>query len=200
MATSLVETIQKNLGYPELHKIDPNTQAVKGEITNVDTKEFGQAAIPTVLVGLYQYGSTEQGSDDILRGNMSTSWLDVFFTDKKEEVITKVAGYAGNSTVDTSSSMEKIALEAVKIIREQTPDNASFTDVKSYVAQQRNSILTYLPGELNISNVVADSTLDDRTHKMEGPVSNAMHFFENLFSGSTTEKNEVSPEGKKDPL
>lgn len=195
MATSLVESIQKSLGYPELHKIDPNTQAVKHKESEEEPKHFAQAAIPTVLIGLYKYGSTEKGSADILRGNFSTNWLDLFFTNKKDEVISKVSSYSGINEADTAQKLGEIADEAISIIRENTPDkNASFTDVKSYVAQQRNNILVYLPPELQISTVVEDSTLDDRTNKMEGPMSNSMHFIERLFSGSTTEKNEVSEE------
>jgi len=90
--------------------------------------------------------------------------------------------------------MEDIADEAVRIIRENTPDSASFSDVKTYVANQRNSILMFLPAELQISTLINDNTLDDRTNKMEGPMSNAVHFIEKLFSGSTTEKNEQSKE------
>lgn len=197
MSTTLVESIQKNLGYPALHKIDPNTQVVKHP-DSASKSDFGQAAIPTVLIGLYKYGNTETGSEDILRGNISTEWLDLFFTDKKNEVIRKVSEYSGISQDVAAQKMEQIAAEAIKIIRENTPDNAAFTNVKSYVAQQRSSILVYLPGELQISTVINDNTLDDRTNKMEGPISNSMHFFEKLFSGSTTEKNETIQDENKD--
>lgn len=199
MANNLVETLQKNLGYNELLKIDPNTQETKQDDNSIlPKKNFGQAAIPAVLIGLYKYGNTAQGAEDILRGNNSTSWLDLFFTDKKDEVISKVASYSGISPEETAKSMEQIANEAVKIIGQQTPDNSSFTNIKSYVAAQRSSILVYLPAELQISSIINDNTLDDRTNKMEGPLSNSMHFFEKLFSGSTTENNEEVQDVKKD--
>ena len=60
--------------------------------------------------------------------------------------------------------------------------------MKTYVTDQRNNILVYLPAELQMSTVVNDNTLDDRTNKMEGPMSNSMHFIEKIFSGSSTEK------------
>lgn len=198
MAISLVEKIQKNLGYSELQKIDPNTQDIKKSPSEENPHNLGQAAIPTVLLGLYKYGNTEQGSDDILRGNMSTNWLELFFGDNKEEAVSKVSGYSGINEGEVTQKMEEIATEAVRLIRENTPEKASFTDIKSFVSQQRNSILVYLPAELQISKVINDTTLDDRTNKMEGPVSNAVHFIERLFSGSTTEKNEVSNDGIKD--
>ncbi|MEO6001295.1 MAG: hypothetical protein ABIN89_30870 [Chitinophagaceae bacterium] len=190
MTTTLAESIQKNLGYPELRKIDPNTQLVTQKNIETVPNQLGQAAIPTVLLGLYKYGNTEKGSEDILRGNISTSWLDLFFADSKEEAISKVAAYAGKPQEEVALKMEEIASESVKIIRENTPEKASFSDVKTYVANQRNSILVFLPAELQISTLVNDNTLDDRTNKMEGPISNAVHFVEKLFSGSTTEKNE----------
>jgi hypothetical protein len=193
MSTILLETIQKNLGYPELTKIDPNTQVVKKEETGVQPRHFSQAAIPTVLLGLYKYCGTEQGSEDILTGDLSKDWLDLFFTDKKNEVIAKVASYASKPEGEVGPAMDKIADEAIKIIREETPDKASFKDVKSFVSQQRSNILVYLPPVLQISSVIDDNTLDDRTNKMEGPVSSSMHFFEKLFSGSTTEENETDP-------
>ena len=194
MTTTLAESIQKNLGYPELRKIDPNTQTVKQKNEEEVPNQLGQAAIPTVLLGLYKYGNTEKGSEDILRGNISTAWLDLFFGDVKQEAISKVAAYAGKQNEEVAPKMEEIASEAVKIIRENTPEKASFGDVKSYVANQRNSILVFLPAELQISTLMNDSTLDDRTNKMEGPVSSVVHFVEKLFSGSTTEKNEAPEE------
>ncbi len=190
MATNLLEEIQKNLGYPELIKIDPNTQQEKEDISK-DTRNFGQAAIPAVLIGLYKFGNTKTGSEIILRGNKSTTWVDEFFGDKTDEALGKVSSYTGDSMDTARSKMEDIAEEAIRVIRKNTPDNSSFTDVKSYVAEQRTNILLYLPAEIQMSTVVEDDTLDDRTNKMEGPMSNSMHFFEKLFSGSTTEKNEV---------
>lgn len=190
MTTNLVENLQKNLGYPELHKIDPNTQQVKQAASSEEQKNLGQAAIPAVLMGLYKYGNTESGSEQILRGSNSADWLNEFFGDKKDEAIQKVASYSGDSNEYVGQKMEQIANEALRLIRENTPTGGSFNDVKSYVAQQRSNILVYLPAELQMSSVVNDTTLDDRTNKMEGPMSNSMHFFEKLFSGSTTEKNE----------
>ena len=49
MTTTLVETIQKNLGYPELCKIDPNTQAVKQQNVETSSGQLGQAAIPRMI-------------------------------------------------------------------------------------------------------------------------------------------------------
>jgi hypothetical protein len=187
MSTNLVESIQKSLGFPELAKIDPNTQQVKDTSVQAESN-LGQAAIPAVLMGLYKYGSTEKGAEQILRGNKSTTWLDEFFGEQKQQAIDKVSVYAPHASADVAGKMEQIADEAVRQVREHVPANASFMDIKTYVTDQRNKILVYLPAELQISTVVNDNTLDDRTNKMEGPMSDSMHFIEKVFSGSSSEK------------
>jgi hypothetical protein len=48
--------------------------------------------------------------------------------------------------------------------------------------------LIYLPGYLQIGQALRDETLDDRTNKMEGPVSGFMHSVEKVFSSSSNEK------------
>jgi hypothetical protein len=55
--------------------------------------------------------------------------------------------------------------------------------VRNYMNSQRHNILVYLPAALNIGDVLNDEGLDDKTNKMEGPVSNFMHKIENTLSG-----------------
>lgn len=191
MTTSIIDSIQKSLGYPELSKVDPNTQQATVGESAVQARHFGQAAIPAVLMGIYKLGSTEQGAQQILQGSRSSGWLDVLFGENKQEAIQSVAGYASDvHAADAESRMESIAREAVTQIRRSLPTAATFSDVKSFVSEQRSNILKYLPAGLHIGSVVDDNTIDDRTNKMEGPMSGAMHFFEKLFSGSSTEKND----------
>ncbi|MEO7924436.1 MAG: hypothetical protein ABIR30_12220 [Chitinophagaceae bacterium] len=47
---------------------------------------------------------------------------------------------------------------------------------------QRHNILVYLPAALNLGDLLKDESLDDRTNKMEGPVSNFMHKIEDILS------------------
>ncbi len=190
MTKNLIESLQKNLGFQELQKVDPNTQEVAGDTSSETTRNPGQAVIPAVLMGLYRFGNTEKGAEEILRGNNQTSWLDVFFEDTKDEAISKVSSYSGITDAEASEKMEATAKEAIRLIRENTPSNSTYSNIKDYIAAQRKDILVYLPARLQIGTLLNDNTLDDRTNKMEGPLSNHMHFFEKLFSGSTTEKNE----------
>ena len=48
---------------------------------------------------------------------------------------------------------------------------------------QRHNILLYLPAAMQMGDLLNDDTLDDRTNKMEGPISNFVHTIENKLSG-----------------
>ena len=191
MAENIVEQIQKDMGFSPLHKVDPNTQEVKYKESAPEAKTFEQAAIPAVLLGLYKYGGTEQGAQEILHGSRSADWLSIFYDENKDETVQKVASYSNSQVEDASSKMEAIASDAVKLIKQAMPSGADYQQVKDYITQQRKNILVYLPAELQLGYLMNDNTLDDRTNKMEGPMSNSMHFIEKLFSSSTTEKNEL---------
>ena len=78
--------------------------------------------------------------------------------------------------------MERIAEEALNVTTEATAPDATPEKRMLYIAGQRHNILVYLPPDLQLGTLINDNALDDRTNKMEGPVSNLMHFFEQLFS------------------
>ncbi len=190
MAINIVETIQKNLGLAELQKIDPNTQEVKKPENFTSEQYIGQAAIPAVLLGLYKFSGDKEGNAAILNNRFSSAVLDTIFADKKEDAIQKVAEYTGNTTTYASSQMEQIAAEAVRVVKENVTDTKSDGAVKTFLADQRNIILTYLPAELQLGKIFDESAIDDRTHKMEGPVSGSMHWFEKIFPSTDRRKEE----------
>src|SRR5215213_5304026 len=105
MTTNIIDSIQKNLNLGELEKIDPNTQE---PVHN--SHSLAQAAIPTVLLGLYKHAVTEPGADEILHQDRS-DWLGVFFGANRQEAVNKVASYTGGELTDTESNMERIADE-----------------------------------------------------------------------------------------
>ena len=94
MSVNLSETIQKNLGYPPLHKADPNSQEVKDSSKQPEINLLGQGAIPAVLTGLYRYVQTDEGAADFLRGDNSTDWADRIFNWDKNMAVRKIAAYA----------------------------------------------------------------------------------------------------------
>ena len=192
MSINLLEDIQSKLGYPSLQKIDPNTQEVAEDNGTPDEHRFSQAAIPAVLIALYNYSRSDVGALTILQYSSLTVWTDRIFSDNKEAIIQKIAAYSNYTTENADTKMNSIAAHAVNDIKENLPENALAHDVKKFLADQRNNILPYLPAALQIGELLHNNTLDDRTNKMEGPVSSMMHAIGGQFSdGDAVEKEET---------
>ncbi len=191
MSVNLLETVQQNLGYPALQKIDPNTFKVSEETETPVEDKFSQAAIPAVLTALCEFAQTDDGAADILRENEGGAWMNKIFTNNKEETLQTIAAFTKQADEDPIVKMNAIAIEAVKIIKENLPADAAIIDVKTFLSDQKNNILLYLPAELNIGEMLHDDSLDDGTNKMEGPVSSLIKNIGDSFSGS------VTGEGKK---
>lgn len=84
--------------------------------------------------------------------------------------------------------MNAIAKEAVKVVKAQLTVDSTILDVKVILADQKNTILLYLPAALNMGALLHDGRLDDNTNKMEGPVSSLMQSIGAAFSGPVTEE------------
>jgi len=180
---NIVDILQESAGFDPLQKIDPNTQdADKTKMTKTDL--LGQAVIPAVLVGLYKYSRDENNANDILRKDISSDWATLIFGENKPSVSKEVADYAGIPAEEANIELKCITEMAVEKIRENLGENGDGVQVKKFLTDQRNNILLYLPAALQIGDMIHDPTLDDRTNKMQGPVSNAMHKIEKIFAGS----------------
>ena len=187
---NLVETIQKNLGFQLLQKIDPNTQEVK-KPENMSVQDYlPQAAIPVVLLGLYKFSRTEEGNAELLKGELQNKLLKTIFGKNTQQVIDRVAKYTGNTSEYTADKMEVIAWEALHTIRKALSTQTTDTKIKTFLADQSHNILVHLPASLQIGEVLKDDTIDDRSHKMEGPVSSYMHWIESFFPSTDRKKEE----------
>ncbi len=175
---SLPTTLQEQLGFPPLKKINPNTQEVKDASGDLS----GQAAIPSVLIGLYKYSITDSGAEDILRGNYSTDWVNKVFGQYYELVIERVADYASISADQSATLLDRVATKAAEIIRTSKDGSEGIAGIKSYLTGERHEILSYLPAALQIGELLDDDTVDDRTNKMEGPVSSIMQKIAGSFA------------------
>ncbi len=182
MSITLLETIQQNLGYPALQKIDPNTQQVVLDEKTPEEHKFSQAAIPAVLTGLYKYVQSDEGAADYLRYEISPNWVKKIFGRTRKKVVQIISAYAKQSTHETVAKMNAIATEAVKVANEALPVDASIKDVKFFFSNQINHFLLFLPAALNMGELLNDSTLDDKTNKMEGPMSSLMQTVGAAFS------------------
>ena len=187
---NLVETIQKNLGFPALQKIDPNTQEVK-KPEDISAQDYlPQAAIPVVLLGLYKFSRTEDGNAELLKGELQNKLLKTIFGKNTQQVIDRVAKYTGNTPEYAADKMEIIGWEGLHIIRNALSTQTTGAKIKTFLADQRHNILVHLPASLQIGEVLHDDTLDDRAHKMEGPVSSYMHWIETFFPSADRKKEE----------
>lgn len=186
MSVNLIKAIQENLGFPELKKIDPNTEHPATDNEEVAANKFSQAAIPAVLTGLYKYVQSDEGATDFLNIKNSNNWIAKIFDDNRKEAIQTISAYAQQSNEDPLAKMNAIANEAVKVAKENMGADAGIKEVKLFFSNQRNNILLYLPAELRMGELLHDNTLDDNTNKMEGPISSLMQSIGSAFSNPTT--------------
>lgn len=186
MSVNLLETIQQNLGYAELQKIDPNTQQETFDETKPAQHTFIQAAIPAVLTGLYRYAQTDAGAAEILRVANSDIWMTKIFETNKKAVLQAVSDYSKQPIADAELQMNAIANEAIKVAKENLADNADIKEVKTFFSDQKNNILLYLPPALNMGTLLHDETMDDNTNKMEGPVSSLIKNIGAAFTNPVT--------------
>ncbi|MCG2617201.1 hypothetical protein LZZ85_23095 [Terrimonas sp. NA20] len=183
MATNLIDTIQQNLGYPPLEKIDPNQQELKSDNGHKFTHELGQAAIPAVLAGLYKQSQSETGASQILEADPDAGALQLLFERKEDVAVEKVSRYTGVPAEKSRIAMERIAAEAVRLVQELVKNTPTPGKVKAIMGDQRHNILVYLPAAMQMGYLLGDNTLDDRTNKMEGPISSFMHKIEDKMAG-----------------
>ncbi len=181
--TNIIEAIQKKLGYPALEKIDPNIQETKDKPLKTTEEKLAQSAIPVVLAGFYKYTSTDDGANALVNKGREVRWLDEIFGDQKQNAVEKVAQYAGVSVDEAMADMEQIAREASQLIKEIGGEKHSVEKVKTFMSNHRHNILVYRPAALQAGYLLDDNAIDDRTNKMEGPVSSFMHTIEDKLAG-----------------
>lgn len=186
MSVNLIKTIQENLGFPPLKKIDPNTEQPATDKEEFTANKFSQAAIPAVLTGLYRYVQSDEGADEFLNGDSTANWVSKIFDDNSKEAIQTISAYARQCNEDPLAKMNAIANEAIKVAKENLAADAGIKEVKLFFSDQKNNILLYLPAELRMGELLHDNTLDDNTNKMEGPISSLMQSIGSAFSKPVT--------------
>ncbi len=183
MAINILEELRKNLGMPALKKVDPNTQEVA--ITSDKEKEnkLMQAIVPAAVAGMYDCARSEEGLNFLAGTSSTPDWLTLLFAKNAPEVKERLATYSDNTTYAVQTHFNSVAAEAVKILRNAATENDRRISIRNIAGAQRDWFLPYLPAELRIGKLLDDTTLDDRTNKMEGPVSTFMHKIETMITG-----------------
>jgi hypothetical protein len=185
---NIIDNITEKLRLPHLQKIDPNTQEVKHPEHESADEFFYQAAIAAVLTAIYKYTRIKDGNTALLFGDTSGDLLGLIFGEDKAFAINKVAEYTGVTIDYAATRMEAIAKVANDVLKEQFPKDVTDGKVRAFFTDQRDNILKYIPAGLKLGDVFHDDSLDDRTHKMEGPISNHLHWIEKFFSGVDRKK------------
>lgn len=188
MAINIVDAIKEKLGTDALKKIDVNVPHQSETKSPASTDHTTQACVAAVLVALYRYGKSDDGATAIA-AQAPVNWLSTIFLGKEMLVAQKVAGYSGESPETCIQLMNVVVHEAITQIHASTGNNADA--IKTYMASQRHNILAYLPAELEMGKLLDDTTLDDRTNKMEGPVSSFLHWIENIMAPGEQATKEV---------
>ncbi|NCT76474.1 MAG: hypothetical protein GXC78_18200 [Chitinophagaceae bacterium] len=183
MTKSIIERVQEQLGYPPLHKVDPNTQELPATETSDENARFAQAAIPSVLAGIFQQSRTEAGAVALLQQPATASWTNLLFGTQRRRVMDAITQYAGRPAAGIENELDIIAQAAMSVLRPGADMDHPGLVLRETLNAQRHTILVYLPAALHMGEMLRDESLDDRTNKMEGPVSNLMHSIENKLSG-----------------
>jgi hypothetical protein len=182
---NIIETIQNNLGFDKLKKIDPNTQETMGDDTAMGNSAIAQAGIPAVLLGIYT--KLEETPDIRLLDAENGNLLEVIFGKSAEIVVRKIDDYSKFRDKHSAQQLEHIASESLRVIRENLGDRMDENSIRSFVAKNKPDTLLYLPPSLELGTVLKNNNLDDRTGKMEGPISSFVRNVERAFN--TTSNN-----------
>ena len=179
MAIDIIQQIKNQLDNVSVPKIDPNTQEPKQEKLNPDVES---AAIPVVLIGFYKNTRNVEDADKLLKEN-GEGTLHTLFKEHTDQVTNAVSEYSNTDADNARSAMERTVTAIKKVLAENLKD-VNGTSVMNFFTDQRSNILKHLPVELHAGELLNDPAMDDRTNKMEGPMSGMMHTIEKIFSSS----------------
>jgi len=177
----IVQIIQKNLGFSSLEKIDPNTQQAPGKDQSLGNNALAQAAIPAILLGIFN--RLEQNPDpEALFTASPAGLMDRIFDQSADVVVKQIEEYSKNQDKNSKQELDHIASESLRVVREQLGVTPTESHIRRFAANHKRETLLYLPPSLELGSILQNNNLDDRTGKMEGPVSSFMRKVENTFN------------------
>ena len=180
---NLIEEVQKASGRSPVEKVDPNTQKPQDEESGTQNL-LPQAVIPISLLGLYHFSKIEENAQELVLKNKdeNRNWKDKLYGNHSDEVAQHIADYTHTTKEYAGQALNHATNLAIKIVNDVLGDKATGKSIAHIFEDNRSNILTHLPATLGVGSIVDDTTIDDNTNKMEGPVSNLMHLFEKIFS------------------
>ncbi len=180
MAIDIIQQIKNHLGNTAVPKIDPNTQEPQNQ-QNL-SPDVESAAIPVVLIGFYKNTRNAEDADKLINES-NEGIINTLYKEHTDHVIRAVSEYSKTNPDEARNAMDKTVVAIKKVLQENLKD-LNGTTVMNFFADQRSNILKHLPAELHAGELLNDSAVDDRTNKMEGPMSGMMHTIEKIFSSS----------------
>ncbi len=184
MQKQLLPTLQQYFGYPELQKIDPNTQEVTGNDNISAPQKFAQAILPTVIIGISRYLHTDQGWLTFQRGESYPNWGSVLFGKHSVELSKRIADYSGWRREEVMPKMHDIIERALWTLRNMGIETDE--ELKNYIETERKTALSYLPEKIRLGELMGNDALDDRINKMEGPISTMIKALGGSFDSAET--------------
>ena len=180
---NLINQLREQLGYPPFIKIDPNTQQLPVKASADIHQKTGQGVLTAVLTAMYQLSRTEEGFGYLLNKDRNIPWISILFGNEAEGVVSAIVSYSGSDAVTVQNSIEEAAKQAWLTSSKALEGKLTYDNCGKYFSAVRNELLHYLPPEIQLGKKLHDNSLDDRTNKMEGPVSGMMHRIEKIFGG-----------------
>ena len=105
--------------------------------------------------------------------------------ENKEEVLNTLSAFTKQSPIVIKDKLLEVSkgwfAHTQQLPVEETKKESY---LQNLMTTQRHEILRYLPTGLNLGELLNDETLEDKTNKMEGPISSLMHKIEGSFSTS----------------
>ncbi len=152
---NLIESIQQNLGYPSLKKVDSATQNVALDPTVSPDTRLSQAAIPAALAALFKFLKTDEGVYTILDSNNIKDWTLIIFGNAKVEVLRRVACYANYKQQVTEKKLNEIIEEAIRLIKASVEADTVFSSIKKLLSTfDAGKLSQYLPSVLNLNKIL----------------------------------------------
>ena len=181
---NIVETVQKNLGFDPLKKIDPNTQETIGDDMPIGNTALAQAAIPSILLGIFNKLEDEPDTSWLEAGSENAGLFEKIFGKAAPVVAGQISKYSKLQDKNSNQELEHISAESIRVVKDNIPDVSDINSVRKYAADHKPDTLLYLPPALQLGKILKNNNLDDRTGKMEGPISSFMHTIEKTFNSS----------------
>ena len=169
----------------------PEIDAVTQETTNTSNGMAGklaQGAMAAGLVILYKFSRSAEGAEYLAVTTPMDLNLGYLLNQKHQLLVSQLSAYAGSSDIQANTMLSAVVREAMFFVHQEIKNNRDANVVQTYFGSQRQAILGHLPPELGLGEIMKDDTLDDRTNKMEGPISSIAPAIEDVFSSSGAPK------------